>query len=123
LSTGKGEGQRGKGKKFRIADCGLGIGNCGLRIADWGFCFGLGMGMADWIGDVTESCRHVQKSVHRSPVLVSVGAAFQRGQSVRISGFEVWQIGVDGVIASRETTSQSDYQNQLQQGMTTKSVI
>jgi len=40
------------------------------------------------------------------------------GNKVRISGFEVWQIGADGLIASSQGHFDSaEYQRQLQRGL------
>ena len=40
------------------------------------------------------------------------------GQSVRISGFELWQIGADGLIASSQGHfDSSEYQRQLERGV------
>jgi uncharacterized protein (TIGR02246 family) len=40
------------------------------------------------------------------------------GQRVRISGFEVWEIGMDGLIAeSRGTFDEAAYQRQLEHGI------
>jgi hypothetical protein len=40
------------------------------------------------------------------------------GHRVRISGFELWQIGADGLIASSEgQVDRSEYQSQLERGV------